>query len=108
MNSVRQINKGFHFESETDTEVIAKLIKHLHDTLPSLSFRELVEQVILQLVRKKKLLSLRVSESYDCDPNSIPYIPHILSNNRREPLLLPSRVQSIPDNLWPQEEEVLF
>lgn len=31
--------------------MIAKLIKHLHDTLPNLSFRELVEQVILQLVR---------------------------------------------------------
>lgn len=41
--------KGFQFESETDTEVIAKLIKHLHDTLPSLSFREIVEQAIQQL-----------------------------------------------------------
>lgn len=41
--------KGFQFESETDTEVIAKLIKHLHDTLPNLSFREIVEQAIQQL-----------------------------------------------------------
>lgn len=41
--------KGFEFESETDTEVIAKLIKHLHDTLPNLSFREIVEQAIQQL-----------------------------------------------------------
>lgn len=41
--------KGFAFESETDTEVIAKLIKHLHDSLPSLSFREIVEQAIQQL-----------------------------------------------------------
>lgn len=47
---MQQLKKGFGFESETDTEVIAKLIKHLHDTLPQLSFRELVEQVILQLV----------------------------------------------------------
>jgi glucosamine 6-phosphate synthetase-like amidotransferase/phosphosugar isomerase protein len=45
-----QSRKGFQFESETDTEIIAKLIKHLHDTFPCLSFRELVEQVILQLV----------------------------------------------------------
>ncbi|CAN7993015.1 unnamed protein product, partial [Ixodes hexagonus] len=43
------IQKGFQFESETDTEVIAKFIKHLHDTHPELSFRELVEQVIQQL-----------------------------------------------------------
>lgn len=41
--------KGYQFESETDTEVIAKLIKHLHDTLPDLSFREIVEQAIQQL-----------------------------------------------------------
>lgn len=41
--------KGFQFESDTDTEVIAKLIKHLHDTLPNLSFREIVEQAIQQL-----------------------------------------------------------
>lgn len=41
--------KGYVFESETDTEVIAKLIKHLHETLPSLSFREIVEQAIQQL-----------------------------------------------------------
>ncbi|XP_017492063.1 PREDICTED: glutamine--fructose-6-phosphate aminotransferase [isomerizing] 1-like, partial [Rhagoletis zephyria] len=41
--------KGFTFESETDTEVIAKLIKHLHETHPKMQFRELVEQVIQQL-----------------------------------------------------------
>lgn len=41
--------KGYSFESETDTEVIAKLIKHLHETLPNLSFREIVEQAIQQL-----------------------------------------------------------
>lgn len=43
------MQKGFQFESDTDTEVIAKFIKHLHDTHPELSFRELVEQVIQQL-----------------------------------------------------------
>lgn len=50
VSSNSQIKKGASFESETDTEVIAKLIKHIHDTQPMLSFRELVEQVILQLV----------------------------------------------------------
>jgi len=41
--------KGHKFESETDTEIIAKLIKHIYDQHPSYSFRELVEQVIQQL-----------------------------------------------------------
>lgn len=42
--------RGYVFESETDTEVIAKLIHHLWTQHPSYSFRELVEQVIQQLV----------------------------------------------------------
>lgn len=37
------------FESETDTEVIAKLILHLHNQNPSDSFRQLVEKCIQQL-----------------------------------------------------------
>ncbi|XP_008554207.1 glutamine--fructose-6-phosphate aminotransferase [isomerizing] 2 isoform X3 [Microplitis demolitor] len=41
--------RGYVFESETDTEVIAKLIHHLWTQHPSYSFRELVEQVIQQL-----------------------------------------------------------
>ncbi|XP_071535445.1 glutamine--fructose-6-phosphate aminotransferase [isomerizing] 2-like isoform X8 [Panulirus ornatus] len=43
------VRKGHKFESDTDTEVIAKLVKHLHTLHPSYSFRELVEQVIQQL-----------------------------------------------------------
>lgn len=42
--------RGYVFESETDTEVIAKLIHHLWTQHPNYSFRELVEQVIQQLV----------------------------------------------------------
>lgn len=44
--------RGYVFESETDTEIIAKLIHHLYMQHPNYSFRELVEQVINQLVRK--------------------------------------------------------
>ena len=40
---------GHKFESDTDTEVIAKLIKHLHDEHPGHSFRKLVEAAINQL-----------------------------------------------------------
>lgn len=42
--------KGYVFESETDTEVIAKLIHLLYNQHPNYSFRELVEQAIQQLV----------------------------------------------------------
>lgn len=41
--------RGHVFESETDTEIIAKLIHHLYNKHPQYSFRELVEQVIQQL-----------------------------------------------------------
>ncbi|XP_054081107.1 glutamine--fructose-6-phosphate aminotransferase [isomerizing] 2 [Zeugodacus cucurbitae] len=41
--------RGYVFESETDTEVIAKLIHHLWRQHQTYSFRELVEQAILQL-----------------------------------------------------------
>lgn len=42
--------KGYSFfESDTDTEVIAKLIHHIYTQHPNYSFRELVEQVISQL-----------------------------------------------------------
>jgi len=41
--------KGYHFESDTDTEIIAKLVHHLYQQNPNCSFRELVEQVIQQL-----------------------------------------------------------
>ncbi|XP_062589537.1 glutamine--fructose-6-phosphate aminotransferase [isomerizing] 1-like isoform X4 [Saccostrea cucullata] len=43
------ISKGFEFESETDTEVIVKMVKHIYDKNPSISFRELVELTIQQL-----------------------------------------------------------
>ncbi|XP_066256505.1 glutamine--fructose-6-phosphate aminotransferase [isomerizing] 2-like isoform X3 [Euwallacea similis] len=41
--------KGYHFESETDTEIIAKLIFHFYKKHPNFSFRELVENVVQQL-----------------------------------------------------------
>lgn len=46
------MNKGMEFESETDTEIIAKLVKHLYDTHKEqgISFRETVEMTVQQLV----------------------------------------------------------
>lgn len=47
-----QITKGYEFESETDTEVIPKLIKYVYDNRESdnVTFSTLVERVIQQLV----------------------------------------------------------
>lgn len=41
--------KGYKFESETDTEIIAKLIHHMRKLHPTYTFLELVEGVIQQL-----------------------------------------------------------
>ncbi|XP_050297868.1 glutamine--fructose-6-phosphate aminotransferase [isomerizing] 2-like isoform X1 [Anthonomus grandis grandis] len=41
--------KGYRFESETDTEIIAKLVYHFFKQHPTFSFRELVENVVQQL-----------------------------------------------------------
>jgi len=47
-----QVKEGHEFESETDTEAVAKLIKHVYDLHKddSLSFSDLVTQVIQPLV----------------------------------------------------------
>ena len=47
-----QNSKGYEFESETDTEVIPKLIKYVYDNRENdyVSFSTLVERVIQQLV----------------------------------------------------------
>lgn len=44
------IRKNYIFESETDTEIIVKLAHHIYQQQPSISFREIVEQVVQQLV----------------------------------------------------------
>lgn len=44
------MKRGYVFESDTDTEIIAKLIHHLWTQHPTYSFRELVEQVVIQIV----------------------------------------------------------
>ena len=43
------MTKGFVFESETDTECIAKLIQHIRSQNVHYTFRQLVEQTMSQL-----------------------------------------------------------
>jgi glucosamine--fructose-6-phosphate aminotransferase (isomerizing) len=42
-------SKGFKFETETDTEAIAKLTKYIYSEHPDLSFPSLVKAVIKEL-----------------------------------------------------------
>jgi hypothetical protein len=51
-NLLFQESKGYEFESETDTETIAKLIKYVFDNRETkdITFSTLVERVIQQLV----------------------------------------------------------
>lgn len=44
------MKKGYEFESETDTEVIVKLIQHITNKCEGANFRQLVEATIQHLV----------------------------------------------------------
>uniref|UniRef100_A0A8C8FQ19 glutamine--fructose-6-phosphate transaminase (isomerizing) n=1 Tax=Oncorhynchus tshawytscha TaxID=74940 RepID=A0A8C8FQ19_ONCTS len=65
-------SKGYEFESETDTEVIPKLIKYVYDNREreDLSFSTLVERVIQQLVRSPLLIGVR--SKYELSAEHIP------------------------------------
>ncbi|TRY99422.1 hypothetical protein DNTS_022981 [Danionella cerebrum] len=51
-------SKGYEFESETDTETIAKLVKYMYDNRESddITFATLVEQVTQQLVNASRVV----------------------------------------------------
>ena len=51
-DQIFQESKGYEFESETDTETIAKLIKYVFDNreVEDITFSTLVERVVQQLV----------------------------------------------------------
>ena len=43
---------GYKFVSQTDTEIIAKMIKYMYDCHPKSSFSELVEMTVKELEGK--------------------------------------------------------
>lgn len=55
-----QESKGYEFESETDTETIAKLVKYMYDNRENdeISFATLVERVTQQLVRTCQCMAM--------------------------------------------------
>ncbi|BFZ17686.1 hypothetical protein BsWGS_20725 [Bradybaena similaris] len=84
--------KGFVFETETDTEVVVKLIKHLHDTHKEqkIKFRELVEMTIAQL--EGAFAIAVISKHYPGD---------IVATRRGSPLLIgvKSKTKMSTDNI---------
>jgi len=77
-------SKGHKFESDTDTEVIAKLIKHLHGEHPGHSFRELVEAVIAQL-----------EGAFACCFKSSKFPGQCVATRRGSPLLVGIKTDSV-------------
>ncbi|KAH3669123.1 hypothetical protein WICMUC_005087 [Wickerhamomyces mucosus] len=75
------INKGFKFESDTDTECIAKLFKHVYDTNlkngNSPDFNELMKQVLFE-----------IDGSYGLLVKSIHYPNEVCATRKGSPLLV--------------------
>merc|ERR1711936_1530225 len=77
-------SKGHVFESETDTEVISKLIKHIHDISPGDSFRRLVEKCIQQL-----------EGAFACCFKSSAFPGQCVATRRGSPLLVGVKTEAI-------------
>jgi glutamine---fructose-6-phosphate transaminase (isomerizing) len=57
--------KGFKFETETDTECIAKLAKYLFDTHPDIEFKDLAKAVVAELQGAYGLLIKSIHYPHD-------------------------------------------
>ena len=76
--------KGHKFESDTDTEVISKLIKHLHDKYPGDSFRRLVEKAVQQL-----------EGAFACCFKSSAFPGQLVATRRGSPLLVGIKTEAV-------------
>ena len=77
------MTKGFVFESETDTEIIAKLISYVRSQNVHYTFRQLVEQTISQL-----------EGAFACVFKSVYYPGECVATRRGSPLLVGIKSES--------------
>jgi len=90
--------KGYKFESETDTECIAKLIQHIRSQNGHYTFRQLVEQTMSQL-----------EGAFACVFKSTKYPGECVATRRGSPLLVGIKAEaglesdSIPVQYTPEE-----
>jgi len=78
------ISKGYKFESDTDTEAIAKLISHIRSQNTSDSFRQLVEKTIAQL-----------EGAFACVFKSTLFPGECVATRRGSPLLVGIKTESV-------------
>ena len=87
LNAHSKTGKGYFFESETDTEVVVKLIKFVYDkhnaTGDRLSFQDLIELVVAQLEGAFSFLF-----------KSIHYPGELAATRRGSPLLVGVKCES--------------
>jgi len=76
-------SKGYKFESDTDTEVIAKLVHHIRNQNTSDSFREIVEKTVAQL-----------EGAYACVFKSRLFPGECVATRRGSPLLVGIKAES--------------
>lgn len=71
-----QITKGYEFESETDTEVIPKLIKYVYDNREDdiITFSTLVERVVQQLASSSHTFTVKRKENTSWSERGSPWI----------------------------------
>ena len=84
MYNFLQESKGYEFESETDTETIAKLVKYMYDNRESddLSFASLVERVTLQLVRAFSFTAQLLKWGVDEGLSNV-FVPYLVGGSFR-------------------------
>jgi len=76
-------SKGYKFESDTDTEVIAKLVHHIRNQNTSDSFRQIVEKTVAQL-----------EGAYACVFKSRLFPGECVATRRGSPLLVGIKAES--------------
>merc|ERR1712179_183921 len=84
------MTKGFTFESETDTECIAKLIQHIRSQHVNYSFRQLVEQTMSQL-----------EGAFACVFKSTLYPGECVATRRGSPLLVGIKAEGLESDSIP-------
>lgn len=113
--------KGYEFESQTDTEIIVKLVHHLYTQHPNYSFQELVEQAIQQLEGAFALCFKSRHFPGECvaarrgspllvgiktkNHLSVDHIPIMYNNNKAARTVLPSLPRSESHSEFQPEED---
>uniref|UniRef100_A0A8C8HLJ5 glutamine--fructose-6-phosphate transaminase (isomerizing) n=1 Tax=Oncorhynchus tshawytscha TaxID=74940 RepID=A0A8C8HLJ5_ONCTS len=112
-NGHQGYHKGYEFESETDTETIAKLVKYMYDNRESedLSFATLVERVTQQLVgacsstERGGPLLIGVKSDHKLSTDHIPILYRSSGKDKKGCPTLPRMEQDTCHTLFAEEKK---